>query len=71
MIEIDIGRGKSREAEVAGFMQALADRVPWVIFGFNDDLKKLYKNDRSGFVAFVDQRQAEHFNTGAAGAAAN
>jgi hypothetical protein len=69
MIEIDIGRGKAKEAAVAGFLQAIADRIPWVIFGFTDDLKKLYKNDRLGFVAFVEQRRAEYSNARAAGSA--
>ena len=69
MIEIDIGRGKSKEAAVADFLQAIADRIPWVIFGFTDDLKKLYKNDRPGFVAFVDRRRAGYSNAGAAGSA--
>jgi hypothetical protein len=64
MIEMDIDRGKSKEAAVAGFPEAIPEHVPWVIFGFTDDLKKLYKNERLGFAAVADQRRAEYSNAG-------
>lgn len=66
MIEIDVGRGKSQEDQVSGFIQALAVRIPWVVVGYSDELKKLYKNNRADFVSFIDQRHAQYFSTGAA-----
>lgn len=42
--------------------EALMGRIlqqnPWIIAGFNDELKKLWGSQRAGFIAAVDQRRA-------------
>jgi hypothetical protein len=52
-LEMDEGRSESNT-----FLMMLQEKMPWVVFGYSDDLKKIAQEDWSGFVAVVDSRRA-------------
>ena len=56
MIELDIGRGKGREQRVESFIQTVGQRLPWIVFGYSDELKSLYKKQLAKFNDVVDER---------------
>lgn len=38
-------------------LQLMADKLPWMAFGHSEELEKLWKENRAGFVAAVDARR--------------
>jgi hypothetical protein len=46
-----------REKEVNALLGTLATRVPWAIYGFNQQIKTAWDKDPAGFVAAVDSRR--------------
>jgi len=52
-LEIQAGREKSEQV-----LGMLAERAPWAVFGFSDELKKLAGANWAGFVAAVDARRS-------------
>lgn len=62
MIERDLGRGKTSQEQAAGFLQDLAARAPWAIYGYSDELKAEYANNRPTLVAHVQERKDSYFN---------
>jgi|GEM_PF-2799706 len=51
------GESTTDMKKVGAFLNALSQKAPWIIVGDNDDLQKLWKKERDGFVAQVDQRR--------------
>jgi len=47
----------------------LAARVPWILFGFTQDLDKAWRKDPAGVIAAVDSRYGQHKNKATAAAA--
>jgi hypothetical protein len=52
-LEMDEGRSASNT-----FLMVLQEKMPWVVFGYSDELKKIAQEDWGGFVAVVDARRA-------------
>jgi len=48
-----------REANVDALLTYVAERVPWAILGYSDDLNKLFKQKTQDFCAAVEQRKRE------------
>ncbi len=46
------------EQSVNSYLSSLAEQTPWVIFGYDGKLEKLYKKRREAFVASVSERKA-------------
>jgi hypothetical protein len=55
-IEVDLGRGKAKE-DAPSFLHNLGSRIPWVVAGYSDELKRHYAKNRADFVAEVDERR--------------
>lgn len=68
-VEVDAGRRS--EQKVSGFAAALQKRIPWVAFGYSNELKNLYKKRRRDFVETVRARRTEYLQKKADGAAAS
>ena len=49
----------SRKKLVDEVLVFAANRSPWAVLGFNDDLQKAFKKDPNGFCAFVEERRAQ------------
>jgi hypothetical protein len=64
-VEMDTGRGSSSENAVAGLMSTLMNRLPWVVAGYSDDLKRIFDKDRAGFVAAVWERREQFLHPAA------
>lgn len=48
-----------RKEEIANQMlEAICQRTPWAVMGYSDQLEKIWKKDRQGFLAAVEQRKA-------------
>jgi hypothetical protein len=47
------------EAAVDETLRFIAGRAPWAIYGFNDELSKLWNKRNSEFCAAVEQRRQE------------
>lgn len=62
-IEVDIGRGHKAKDLALSFTQRLLNPVPWVIAGYSDDLKREFEKHREGFVAAVQARRKQYFDT--------
>ena len=60
--EADLGRGKRAQQRVDEFITVLGSRIPWVIAGYSEEIKKLYEKDREAFLGTIAQRQQEHNN---------
>jgi hypothetical protein len=58
-----------REKEVNALLGTLAARVPWAIYGFNQEIKTAWDKDPAGFVAVVDSRRQSAGKAAAAGSA--
>ena len=48
-----------REKNVDALLAFAAERAPWAIFGYSDDLNKLFKQKTQDFCAAVEQRKRE------------
>ena len=48
-----------RQAKVDSVLAFAAERVPWAIFGFSDELSKLFKQKTQDFCSAVEQRKRE------------
>ena len=46
------------EQLVNSYLASLAEQTPWVIFGYNGKLEKLYKKELQSFVQTVSDRRA-------------
>jgi hypothetical protein len=44
----------------------LTARVPWILFGFTQDLEKAWRKDPAGVIAAVDARYQQQNNKAAA-----
>ena len=53
------------------FAAALQTRIPWVAFGYNNELKNLYKKSRTDFAETVRARRIEYLQKKADSAAAS
>ena len=51
---------KGREKKVDEILVFAAARAPWAIFGFSDELSKLFSQKTQEFCAAVEQRKREH-----------
>jgi hypothetical protein len=49
----------SAEAGVNSILETVYQRVPWIQFGYSDELKKLFKKDVHQVIAYVDNRREE------------
>ena len=68
-VEVDAGRRS--EQKISGFASALQTRIPWVAFGYSNELKNLYKKSRRDFVETVRARRIEYLQKKADSAAAS
>jgi hypothetical protein len=50
---------KARKKIVGEMLQWAANRAPWAIAGYSDELKNIFKRDTQRFCAAVEQRRAE------------
>jgi hypothetical protein len=50
---------KGREKNVDAILAFAAERAPWAIFGFSDELSKLFRQKPQEFCAAVEQRKRE------------
>ena len=48
-----------REKNVDALLAFAAERTPWAVFGYSDDLNKLFKQKTQEFCAAVEQRKRE------------
>ncbi len=46
----------AKEKKVNEMLTAVLQRAPWAIAGYNKDVEKSWKNDRTGFIRTVDDR---------------
>ena len=58
-----------REKEVNALLGTLAARVPWAIYGFDQQIKTAWDKDPAGFVAAVDSRRQSATKAAAAASA--
>ncbi len=49
----------AKENQVDQLLTSIAERAPWVVAGFNEDLRQLWLRERSRFVEEVDQRRQQ------------
>jgi hypothetical protein len=49
---------KARQKKIDAMLALLAERAPWAVFGYSDDLSKTLRTNWGGFIAAVDQRKA-------------
>jgi hypothetical protein len=49
---------QARQKKIDAMLTLLAERAPWAVFGYNDDLKNTLRTNWGGFIAAVDQRKA-------------
>jgi len=49
----------AKEYQVDQLLTSIAERAPWVVAGFNEDLLQLWLRERSRFVEEVDQRRQQ------------
>ena len=68
-VEVDAGRRS--EQKISGFAAALQTRIPWVAFGYSNELKNLYKKSRRDFAETVRARRIEYLQKKADSAAAS
>jgi hypothetical protein len=47
------------ELYVNGFLSGFAEQTPWIIFGYDKKIEKLYRKERQNFVRVVAERKAE------------
>jgi hypothetical protein len=70
-----VGRHRQRieeqmkEKAVNEMLADLTARVPWILFGFTQDLDKAWQKDPAGVIAAVDLRYEQHKNKATAAAA--
>ena len=70
-----VGRHRQRieeqmkENAVNEMLADLAARVPWILFGFTQDLEKAWRKDPAGVIAAVDSRYQQFNNKSAAAGA--
>jgi hypothetical protein len=70
-----VGRHRQRieeqmkENAVNEMLADLTSRVPWVLFGFTQDLEKAWRKDAAGVIAAVDSRYQQQNNKAAAAGA--
>jgi hypothetical protein len=46
------------ETDVNNYLASLAEQTPWIIFGYDSKIEKLYKKQRRAFVETVSERKA-------------
>lgn len=69
-----VGRHRQRieeqmkEKAVNEMLADLTVRVPWILFGFTQDLEKAWQKDPAGVIAAVDSRYEQHKNKATAAA---
>ena len=49
---------QARQKKIDAMLTLLAERSPWAVFGYSDDLSKTLRTNWGGFIAAVDQRKA-------------
>ncbi|HEX2623177.1 MAG TPA: DUF6709 family protein [Phototrophicaceae bacterium] len=49
---------QTKEKIVQEIMQNIAQRAPWAVVGYSDEIEKIWRTDRAKFVASVDQRKS-------------
>jgi hypothetical protein len=49
---------QARQKKIDAVLTVLAERSPWAVFGYSDDLNKTLRTNWGGFIAAVDQRKA-------------
>ena len=49
---------QARQKKIDAMLALLAERAPWAVFGYSDDLSKTLRTNWGGLVAAVDQRKA-------------
>jgi hypothetical protein len=49
---------QARQKKVDALLALLAERAPWAVFGYNNDLSTALRTNWGGFIAAVDQRKA-------------
>ncbi len=49
---------QSRQKKIDAMLALLAERAPWAIYGYSDDLNKTLRTNWGGLVAAVDQRKS-------------
>jgi predicted alpha/beta hydrolase len=49
---------QARQKKIDAMLTLLAERSPWAVFGYSDDLSKTLRTNWRGFIASVDQRKA-------------
>lgn len=52
-------RAPAKDEQVDHLMVAIAEREPWIVVGFSADLERVWKKDRAGFLAALEQRRRE------------
>jgi hypothetical protein len=58
--ESNLGRGRSRKKSIQEFITMITTRAPWIVFGYDDELKAAYHKNRQEFVAAVAERRRAH-----------
>lgn len=51
---------KCSEAVQERVIQVMAERFPWLVMGYSDELDGLWKNQQAQFVAAVEERRRQH-----------
>jgi len=54
---------RARQSKIDAILALLAERAPWAVFGYSDDLKNSFSLNWPGFIAAVDQRRARSAGT--------
>jgi hypothetical protein len=49
---------RSRQKKIDAILALLAERTPWAVFGYSNDLSTALRTNWGGFIAAVDQRKA-------------
>ena len=49
---------QARQKKIDAMLTLLAERAPWAVFGYSDDLSTTLRTNWGGFIAVVDQRKA-------------
>jgi len=49
---------QSRQKKIDAMLALLAERAPWAIYGYSDDLNKTLRTNWGGLVAAVGQRKS-------------
>jgi hypothetical protein len=48
---------QAKEDVIDGILTETAERAPWVIAGYDDELRSVWQSERQEFIAAVDERR--------------